>query len=873
MLAMPKLALLDGHSLAYRAFYALPPDLATPSGQVTNAAFGFTSMLIKLLDDESPDAIAVAWDRSEPTFRAERYPEYKANRESMPDLFRSQLPLIRDVLEAMEIPQVSRAGYEADDVIATLVDRARSDGYDVVVVTGDRDAFQLSSDDVTILYTRRGISDTVHATPGWISERYGIPADRYVEYAALRGDTSDNLPGVPGVGEKTAAKLINAHASLEELFDHVEDLSPKLRDNLTTAHDQVLLNRTLMTMVRDVPVDGIEPADLELRPFDREAVRTLFDDLAFRSLWQRLEDAGGLSEASVRLEDVEVVTATTDAAAHDAAERGVVPVEAVWDDDALAGFVVAGAAYTYVPLEHAAGLLERTDIELAGHELKPMVRALVAADLPVPPIACDTMLAAWLVNPAQRAPDLTDLASRDLGIDVAAPADGGSSAQGTLSFDEPGLDLDDAARRAAAVAALVDPLADQLDARGSLDLYRDIELPLVGILACMEDAGVGIDTDFLTSYGEDLSRRIAGLQEEIHEQAGRTFNVNSTLQLRSVLFDELGLPILKKTPKGAPSTDASVLEKLADHHPVVEALLSFRELDKLRSTYVDALLALVGPDGRVHGRFNQTGAATGRLSMEQPNLQNIPTRSAEGRSIRQAFIPRAGYRFLVADYSQIELRILAHLSEDPGLVEAFDADVDIHAATAARVNDVPLEHVTDDMRRTSKMINFGLLYGMEAFGLAQRLDIERSEAQRHIDEYFVQFPDVRSFMAGIVDEARASGYTTTLLGRRRYLPELHSRSVRERQMGERMALNAPIQGSAADIIKKAMIDLDEQLRAAGSSAEMLIQIHDELVLEVPEGELDHVTAMTTELMGSVVQLKVPLKVTSATGATLAETVH
>ena len=871
---MPTLALLDGHSLAYRAFYALPPDLATPSGQVTNAAFGFTSMLIKLLDEEAPDAIAVAWDRREPTFRTEQYPEYKANRETAPDLFRSQLPLIRDVLEVMEIPQVSKAGYEADDVIATLVDRGRADGYDVIVVTGDRDAFQLSSDDVTILYTRRGISDTVHATPLWISERYDIPADRYVEYAALRGDTSDNLPGVPGVGEKTAAKLINAYGSLEELFENLDDLTPKLRENLAAAHDQVLLNRSLMTMVHDVPIDGIEPAALELHPFDRDAVRSLFDDLAFRSLWQRLDEAGGLSEASVHLPDVEVVTATSAATARDAVDGGMVSVEPVWDDDVLAGLVFAGDPFVFVPLEVADDLLARADITIAGHDLKPLIAALLAADLAVPRSGFDTMLAAWLVNPAQRAPDLTDLAARELGLEVGGTAgDAGSSAQGTLSFDGPSLDLEGSARRAAAVAALIEPLTHQLDARGSIDLYETIELPLVAVLAAMEDAGVGIDTEFLERYGEDLTRRIAELQERIHDLAGRPFNVNSTLQLRSVLFDELALPVLKKTPKGAPSTDASVLEKLEDQHPIVEALLSFRELDKLRSTYVESLLALVADDGRVHGRFNQTGAATGRLSMEQPNLQNIPTRSAEGREIRRAFVAREGSRFFVADYSQIELRILAHLSGDPGLVEAFDADVDIHAATAARVNDVPLSEVTDDMRRTSKMINFGLLYGMEAYGLAQRLDIERSEAQRHIDEYFVQFPDVREFMAGIVDEARTTGYTTTILGRRRYLPELHSRSVRERQMGERMALNAPIQGSAADIIKKAMIHLDERLRSDGFGAEMLIQIHDELVLEVPEAELDDVAALTIDVMRSVVELRVPLKVSSAIGRTLAEAAH
>ncbi|MDJ0791756.1 MAG: DNA polymerase I [Acidimicrobiia bacterium] len=874
---MPKLALLDGHSLAYRAFYALPPDLATPSGQVTNAVFGFTSMLIKLMDDEAPDAIAVAWDRKEPTFRTEEYAEYKAGRETAPDLFRSQLPLIDEVLQAMEIPQVSLAGYEADDVIATLVREAKQLGYDVIVVTGDRDAFQLSTDDVTVMYTRRGISDTVHATPAWIHERYGIDPLRYVEYAALRGDTSDNLPGVPGVGEKTAAKLINAHESLEALYEHLDDLTPKLRENLAASRDQVFLNRRLMTLVDDAPVDDIDPEDLILRPFDRDTVRSLFDDLAFRSLWTRLEELGGLSAEDTVLEDVEVVAITD---AESVARLGVtVPagLEPVWDDDALAAVVVTtDTGLANVPLEHADGLFVRSDFSAVIHDAKPTLRALLEAEVAIPDISFDTMLAAWLINPAQRAPELEDLAYREIGVDIGRSVASGESPQGAFSFDAEdtgAADVDRAGRRARAAHSLVDPLSDQLDARGALSLYRSIELPLVGVLADMEDAGVGLDVEFLRAFGDDLAHRIAALESEIHDLAGRSFNVNSTLQLRSVLFDELGLPILKKTPKGAPSTDASVLEKLEREHEIVAKLLLFRELDKLRSTYVESLLSLVGEDGRLHGRFNQTGAATGRLSMEQPNLQNIPTRSAEGRAIRKAFVARPDASLLVADYSQIELRILAHLSQDPGLVEAFAADVDIHAATAARVNGVGLDDVTDDMRRTSKMINFGLLYGMEAYGLAQRLDIDRAEAQRHIDEYFVQFPDVRAYMSGIVDEARRTGYTTTILGRRRYLPELHARSTRERQAGERMALNAPIQGSAADVIKKAMIQLAARLRDEHRSAEMLLQIHDELVVEVPDDELEAVTSTTLDVMEGVVELSVPLKVSYGVGKTLAEAAH
>jgi DNA polymerase-1 len=873
---MTKLALLDGHSLAYRAFYALPPDLATPSGQVTNAVFGFTSMLIKLLDEESPDAMAVAWDRKEPTFRSELYPEYKATRESAPDIFRSQLPLIRQVLEAMEIPQVSLAGFEADDVIATLSERGRALEYDVVVVTGDRDAFQLSSDDLTILYTRRGISDTVKATPEWIEERYGITPERYVEYAALRGDSSDNLPGVPGVGEKTAAKLIVAHPSLEALYESLEDLTPKLRENMAASKDQVFLNRELMTMVRDVDIAEIDPSDLILRPFDRDTVRSLFDELAFRSLWQRLEELGGVTEAERAVVEVDVVTATDADRAKALASDEPIAIDPVWEGEDLAGFVVSGETSTYVPLENAEPLLSVLGSRggILAHDAKPFLVALLESGLPVPRVRFDTMLAAYVINPAQRAPSLEDLAHRELGIDVdeSDRADSGGS-QEAFSFEESQLDFETPARRAIAVARLVPALTEQMDARGGLELYSDIELPLIAILASMESVGVKLDVEFLRTFGDDLQNRIAVLQSDIHELAGSTFNVNSTLQLRKVLFEQLGLPILKKTPKGAPSTDASVLEKLADQHEIVSKLLLFRELDKLRSTYVEALLGLVDADDRVRGRFNQMGAATGRLSMERPNLQNIPARSEEGRAIRRAFVAADDSLFLVADYSQIELRILAHMSEDPGLVSAFRNDVDIHAATAARVNDVALEDVTDDMRRTSKMINFGLLYGMEAYGLAQRLDIDRSEAQVHIDAYFKQFPDVKEFMSGIVDEARQTGYTTTILGRRRYLPELHSRRTSDRQMGERMALNAPIQGSAADVIKKAMIELEARLRESDSGAEMLLQIHDELVIEVPESEINAITTMTVETMEHVTELSVPLKVSYGIGKTLADAGH
>ncbi len=862
---MPTLVLLDGHSLAYRAFYALPSDLATASGQVTNAVFGFTSMLIKLLSEEHPDAIGVAWDVRGPTFRTEAYEPYKAQREKAPDLFTSQLPLIDEVLETMGITQIRVPGFEADDVIATLATSARDAGWDVKVVTGDRDAFQLIEPGVTVLYNRRGISDMVQADAAWLKERYGIEPSQYVDYAAMRGDPSDNLPGVPGVGEKTAAKLIAKYGTVEAVLEAADEQTPKLRENLIAARDQVLLNKRLMNLVRDVPID-VDPSDLELETFDEARIRPVFDSLAFRGLWERLADLGGMEGASGESIEVEVVTVTDPSRLSDAIRDTDVAVDPLWDGDAVTGAVVAGDPAMFVPVEAIDPLCTESR-SLAGHDVKAFVRALVEIGLDPPEVSFDTALAAWVVNPAQRAPELGDLAYRELGIVVDDADDHEAAAQSAFDFDG-GVDLEAAGRRAVAIDRLVEPLTRRLTDRGSLDLYRTIELPLIPILARMEVAGIGVDTEFLRALGDQLRQRLADLEAAIHREAGATFNVNSTLQLREVLFERLGLPVLKKTPKGAPSTSAAVLEKLRDEHPIVEHLLLYRELEKLRGTYVEGLLRLVGNDGRVRGRFNQMGAATGRLSQEQPNLQNIPIRSEEGRAIRKAFVAADGHVFVVADYSQIELRILAHLSGDPGLVEAFESGLDVHTATAARINGIDPAEVNPDQRRKAKMINFGLLYGMEAYGLAQRLGISREEAQDHVDTYFAQFPDVRDFLQGVVEQARTDGYTTTILGRRRYLPELTSSNFRDRQAGERMALNAPIQGSAADVIKKAMIDLDPLLVPLES--QMLLQIHDELVIEVPEERLDPVIDTTRRIMERVVKLRVPLKVDIASGRTLAD---
>jgi DNA polymerase-1 len=863
---MPTLVLIDGHSIAYRAFFALPEDLATTSGQVTNAAYGFTRMLIRLLADHHPEAIAVAWDVSRQTFRSEQYPDYKANRSVTPDAFKSQLPLIRDVLDSLGVKQIQLEGYEADDVIATIAGHAAREGWRVLAVTGDRDSFQLIDDDINVVYTRRGITDVVMADTAWVTERYGITPAQYVEYAALRGDNSDNLPGVPGVGEKTAAKLISSYGGLEGIYEHLDEQTPKLRENLEANRDQVFLNRRLMKLVADLDLD-VEPSELARGEWDRSKTRDLFVSLEFHSLWEDLlqvqPDAVGEAEV---LETEGRMATDSDLAAVAALDEIVCD----WYDDGLAVWLDGGVVLIPADrLDRIGNRLEDPEVPKVFHDGKTVIRRLDGLGIDVTGVGFDTALAGYVVNPASRAYDLAELAGRYLDVELESPdAEEGGATQAAFDFSE-GPDLDGVARRVEAIALLAARMRTELADRRELELFEEIELPLVAVLARMESAGIAVDREYLEGLGDDLRIRLAELERKIHDHAGEPFNVNSTDQLRTILFDRLGLPVSKKTSTGKPSTDASVLEKLRDHHPLVADLLEYRELEKLRSTYVDGYLPLIRSDGRIHTTFNQMAAATGRLSSEEPNLQNIPVRSEAGMTIRRAFIPREGWTFIVADYSQIELRVMAHMTSDEGLVSAFKAGEDIHTATAARVFGVTPDLVSPEMRRRAKVINFGLLYGMEAFGLAQRLDISRDEAQEHMDVYFAQFPDVKAFLDGVVTEARRNGYTSTLFGRRRYLPELKSDNFRIRQMGERMALNAPVQGTAADIIKLAMIALDRELITRKMQSTMLLQIHDELILEAPPDELDAAIDLTRETMEHVTDLIVPLDVDINTGQDLA----
>ena len=881
-----KLLLLDGHSLAFRAFYALPTDLATPEGTITNAVYGFTSMLVKVLADEKPDFIGVVFDAPGRTYRHDLDGDYKGNRKETPDIFVPQLPLIKEVVEALHIPVLEISGVEADDVIATLATRADEEGIDAILVTGDRDSYALVHDPhVKVLYNRRGVSDYALYDEAGIIERTGVTAAQYLDYAALRGDPSDNLPGVPGVGEKTAAKLINAYGGLEGIYEHLDELGPKQRQNLADARERVFLNREISRLLRDVELD-LGPSDLVQGAWDREQVRVLFDQLAFRTLWPRLLDAVGevaaeSEEESATLDaDVEVlrdavaVVARIDEIVRAGALYAIEPrwegapvttvlrAVALATSDARAAYVDAELLADPSVRDALLALLGAGGPPLVAHRAKDLIHGLA---IDVRALRFDTAVMAYLLDPAPGKYVLEDLALRYLALEVSSP----DAEPGTLDLDGE-IEIDQTGRRALAALHLAGVLEAALTARELIDLYERFERPLVRVLADMERAGIRIDRVFLEELSAELAQQCEVLVQRIYVHAGEEFNVNSTPQLRTILFEKLGLIPVKKTKTG-PSTDADSLQKMADEHPIVEDLLRYREVEKLRSTYADALPPLIRADGRIHATFKQTDTTTGRISSEAPNLQNVPVRSPEvNRDIRRAFIAADGAGLLTADYSQIELRVLAHLAEDPGLIDAFERGVDVHTATAAAVFHVPETQVDDAQRRFAKVVNYGLAYGMEAYGLGQRLDIPTHEAAEILDAYFTGFPNVKSYMVETVREAKERGYTTTIFGRRRQITELASDNFRIRQMGERMAQNAPVQGSAADIFKLAMIELDAALEAANLESQMLLTVHDELVLEVPFDERETTTEVVREVMEHVTVLRVPLVVDMGFGPTWAE---
>jgi DNA polymerase-1 len=888
-----RLLLLDGHSLAYRAFFALPVEnFSTTTGQHTNAVYGFTSMLINVLRDEQPTHVAVAFDLSRQTFRTEQYAEYKAGRASTPDEFKGQVSLLHEVLNALRIRYVELEGYEADDIIATLACQARDQGLEVLICSGDRDTFQLVSDEVTVLYPVRGVSELSRMTPAAVEAKYGVPPARYSDLAALVGESSDNLPGVPGVGPKTAAKWIIQHGDLTGIVAGVDQIKGKAGESLREHLDQVLRNRRLNQLVLDAPV-GITVDDLERAQWDREHVHTVFDGLEFRVLRDRLfaniEAAEPEAESGFDVDGAVLAPQEVpDWVATHLPEggRAGLTVSGTWARGSGDAYALALAAP-----DGAAAWIDLTTLSPEGeeaigswlgspahpkaiHDAKGPIQALGARGWTVAGLTIDTQLAAYLVKPDQRTYHLDDLVLRNLKRELTTTDETG---QGMLDLD--GDAEDRAARaqmvRATAVRDLADALDEQLTSTDGTALLADMELPLVGVLARMERTGIAVDAPGLDDLERDFAVKVADAQQDAWDAiGGDQINLGSPKQLQVVLFETLGMPKTKKTKTGW-TTDADALADLytKTEHPFLEALLRHRDASRLRVT-VEGLQKSVADDGRIHTTYLQTIAATGRLSSTDPNLQNVPIRTEEGRRIRDLFVVGDGFESLMsADYSQIEMRVMAHLSGDEGLIEAFRSGEDLHNYVGSQVFGVEPDAVTAEMRSKIKAMSYGLAYGLSAYGLSKQLTISTEEARGLMDGYFERFGGVRDYLSDVVAQARGTGWTATMFGRRRYLPDLTSDNRQRREMAERMALNAPIQGSAADIMKVAMLGVDRALTDAGARSRILLQVHDELVLEVAPGEEPDVERIVREQMGGAVQMDVPLDVNVGIGRSWHQAAH
>jgi DNA polymerase I len=919
----PLLMLIDGPSLVYRGYFALPP-LTMSDGTLVNAVFGFLQIVLRGMQDVKPDYAIVSFDLGKPQFRFDAYPEYKAGRPSMPDDLRAQFPIVREICQMMGMPIRELSGYEADDVIGTLTKRATAAGVDTMIVSGDLDGLQLVDDHVRLLTTRMGVAATVIYDEAKVMDRYGLRPDQMLDYKALKGDTSDNIPGVPGVGEKTASSLLQQFGTLDGIYEHLDEVKGKMRDRLTEHRESAFMSREIGRILTDLPVE-LELDEARTGRYDRRAVAQRFRELEFRSLIDRLpassiaptgydspetETKGGLQlslellgggahppsdgtspgeppraqpdpleDPGGAIEHVDPRIVRTDAdraeletwmASHEggigiawAAGPGR-PLERPLFGVALAG--TDGSSW-YVPWTDGRELpawFGRDDRDLVGHDLKQLIVMLAVRGVPLAGACFDTLVAGYMVNPALRSQTLDDVVStRFGGVLPAKPLN-----------PETGAEEGGCARRAAGEALtslLVRPALERELADGALaDLFGEVEMPLVPVLARMELAGVRLDLGALAAMRDEFGATLAGLESRIFELVGHEFNIGSPKQLEQILFHELELPATKRTRTGY-STDASVLEELRDKHEVVGLILEHRQVAKLKSTYVDALPGLVDEEGRLHTTYQQAVAATGRLSSTDPNLQNIPIRTALGRRIRRAFVAPPGLLLLGADYSQQELRILAHVSGDPGLRADFASHSDIHLAAAARVLGLAPEQVGPKERSVAKMINYGIAYGLSDYGLAERLRIPRDEAQRYIADYFAAYEGIRRYTVEMKILARDQGFVTTLLGRRRYLPELTARNGALRSAGERMAINMPIQGTAADGMKIAMVRVDEVLRSRGLRSRMLLQVHDELVFETDEDELPALAALVEEIMEGALPLDVPLEVDLKVGSNWEET--
>ncbi|MGD8865636.1 MAG: DNA polymerase I [Anaerolineales bacterium] len=922
MASKPRLFLIDGHALAYRTYFALTGAggggrWLTKAGEPTAGTYGFTSVLLKLLEDEQPEYLAVSFDTGR-TFRDDLYEEYKATREKMPDDLRLQIERIRELVSTFGIPILEAENYEADDVLGTIARKAAEQGIEVVILTGDRDLLQLASENISIRLAGQKLSEAIDYGPDEVRERYELEPSQLIDQKALMGDSSDNIPGIRGIGEKTSLKLLKKYHDLDSIYEHLNEVATRYRNKLEEQREEAYLSRKLGKIVTDVPIDFNLDA-CRAAGYDRDAIADLFRDLEFRTLLDRIPGAEKLdgsgqmnlfvsSDKKATDDIVETTTINDQAGLSDLreilsrAEAISFDVETTSTDPMKADLVGISVAVTpskgfYIPIGHDPNLagadqltLEKVievirdpmidrDIPKVGHNLKYDYLVLARHGLEPTPLAFDTMIAEWLCDPASRNLGLKNLAWVRLGLEMTEITELIGKGRNQRTMDK--LPVDEVAPYAAADAAiclhLMPQLESELKTKEQWDLFNDVEMPLVPILAGMERAGILLDSNFLDELSDTMQTRLDEIQNEIFRIVGHEFNVNSTQQLSAVLFDELKLTPpdrTRKTSSGFYSTAASVLEELQSQHEIATLVLEYREISKLKSTYADAFPQQVNPEtGRVHTSYNQTGSVTGRLASSDPNLQNIPIRTELGREIRRAFVPKPDHLLLSTDYSQIELRIVAHIAEDKAMIEAFQNDQDIHSATAAAISGISLEDVTPDMRRNAKAINFGLIYGMSPYGLTRTTDLTLGEAENFVDAYFERFPGVKSYLDEVRERVTIDGYVSTLLGRRRYFPQLEQGSavnetIRSRALRE--AINAPIQGTAADIIKLAMLELPEQLEQAGLKASMLLQVHDELVFECPSEELDQTAPLVEKVMQEAYKLDVPLKTDTKVGENWAD---
>ncbi|MDD4504278.1 MAG: DNA polymerase I [Clostridiaceae bacterium] len=850
-----KFIIIDGNSLMHRAFYALP-KLTNSKGFHTSVIYGFVNMINKILEEYKPQYIGIAFDRKAPTFRHLEYAEYKAGRHKMAEEMAEQIPVLKEVLAAMNIKQSEIDGFEADDIIGTVAAKCDEKGIPAFIVTGDKDAFQLISDNVHTLMTKKGISEIEEYDIGKLNDTYGITPAQITDLKGLMGDASDNIPGVPGVGEKTALELIHQFGTVENVLENVSEIRKnKVRENVSNNRSQALFSKKLATIVRDVPID-FNLDDYVLKEADKEKLYSLFSELEFKGLIEKMFSSLPTEEAVAVVINVKEISRIDELKEvfDDARKSGRLALKI---DDEIGDMLrtiyidVNGKQYCFAVndsnIELIRDIMEDPNVMKTGHDIKQDILMLRKYGVDISPIGFDTMIAAYLLNPSKGSYRIRDLSQEYLGVCM----DG---------YDAKGIDqVQKYGATVKAVSELHPVMESKLVEYEMRSLYYTIELPLVAVLADMEYEGFNVDKDMLEMLSADFAKQIEALTADIYKQAGEEFNINSTKQLGVILFDKLGLTAVKKTKTGY-STDVEVLEKLSDKHPIIEKLLEYRQLVKLKSTYVDGLIGIINPDtGKIHTKLNQTVTVTGRLSSTEPNLQNIPIKTENGRLIRKVFVPKSEEYVLVdADYSQIELRILAHISGDQGLIDTFIRNEDIHTRTASEVFGIELSEVTPFMRGRAKAVNFGIVYGISDYGLSRDLKISRKEAREYIDNYFARYPMVKQYMIDIVEAAKADGYVKTIMNRRRYIPEIASRNAVNRNFGERIAMNTPIQGSAADLIKMAMVKVYEELKKRNLKSRLILQVHDELIVETYRSELTEVKQLVEECMEKAIKLSVPV---------------